>query len=115
MIEASARDQANIPDSGPVTVDMMIACEVKQCGVDALRKDSESGVKNLLWMKRALDFVVGFLENVIFKMKDKSAKDCATEVYKRVLKPYHGIFEKNLGPACFSFLLLFSQSVFLIN
>ncbi|PHJ26090.1 glycolipid transfer [Cystoisospora suis] len=101
VIQASARDQASIPDSGPITVDMMIACEVKQSGVNALRKDSECGVKNLLWMKRALDFVVGFLENVIFKMKGQSAKECATDVYKRVLKPYHGFMVSNVVTLAF--------------
>ncbi|CBZ50136.1 hypothetical protein NCLIV_006120 [Neospora caninum Liverpool] len=100
--EAVERERAAEPDVGPVTVEMMISYEIKKNGVAFLRKDANNGVKNLLWMKRALDFIVGFLENVIFKMKDKTAKECATEVYQCVLKPYHGFMVSNVVSLAFN-------------
>ncbi|PFH35398.1 glycolipid transfer protein GLTP [Besnoitia besnoiti] len=100
--EATEKQVQEEPAAGPVTVDMLIDYEVKKYGVAFLRKDANNGVKNLLWMKRALDFIIGFLENVIFKMKGKTAKECATEVYQCVLKPYHGFMVSNVVSLAFN-------------
>ncbi|KEP63309.1 UNVERIFIED_CONTAM: glycolipid transfer protein GLTP [Hammondia hammondi] len=100
--EAAQREFAAEPNAGPVTVDMLISYEIKKDGVAYLRKDANNGVKNLLWMKRALDFIVGFLENATFKMKDKTAKECATEVYQCVLKPYHGFMVSHIVSLAFN-------------
>lgn len=77
-----------------VTADELIAWELKELGIPKMRKDQNSGVKGMLWMKRALDFVFTLICNTFGTMKDATVKECALDAYDRVLKPYHSKPEK---------------------
>lgn len=74
---------------GVVFADELIAWEVKELGIPRMRKDQHSGVKGMLWMKRALDFIFSLLSNMFCTMKNATSKECALEAYDRILKPYH--------------------------
>lgn len=84
------------------TIDKLITYEIETQGVDILRKDSNSGVKNLLWMNRALNFIVTFLEKCMITDCEKSSKQCATEAYNDILKPYHGIIVSSVVTMAFN-------------
>eukprot|EP00922_Rhytidocystis_sp_ex-Travisia-forbesii_P041208 GHVS01061528.1.p1 GENE.GHVS01061528.1~~GHVS01061528.1.p1 ORF type:complete len:268 (-),score=35.54 GHVS01061528.1:125-889(-) len=71
-------------------IEEFILFEIQQRGVEELRKDSTCGVKNLLWMQRALDFIMSFLELLMMGGPETSSKACAIEAYDKVLKNYHG-------------------------
>lgn len=77
-----------------VTADELIAWELKELGIPKMRKDQNSGVRGMLWMKRALDFVFSLICNTFGTMKDATVKECALDAYDRVLKPYHSEPEK---------------------
>eukprot|EP00922_Rhytidocystis_sp_ex-Travisia-forbesii_P041204 GHVS01061520.1.p2 GENE.GHVS01061520.1~~GHVS01061520.1.p2 ORF type:complete len:224 (-),score=35.78 GHVS01061520.1:1404-2075(-) len=79
-----------------------IVHEIDQRGVQVIRKDSTSGVKNLLWMKRALDFIMSFLELLMLGDPDISSKVCATQAYDKVLKDYHGWLVSNMVTMSFN-------------
>lgn len=71
-------------------IEEFVLHEIGQRGVDYIRKDHNAGVKNLLWMKRALDFIISFMEKCILGDPTLTSKECAREVYNRILQPYHG-------------------------
>eukprot|EP00922_Rhytidocystis_sp_ex-Travisia-forbesii_P041202 GHVS01061518.1.p1 GENE.GHVS01061518.1~~GHVS01061518.1.p1 ORF type:complete len:243 (-),score=38.49 GHVS01061518.1:564-1292(-) len=83
-------------------VDEFILHEIQQRGVQDIRKDSTSGVKNLLWMKRALDFIISFLELLMLGDPESSSKACATKAYDKVLKDYHGWLVSNMVTMSFN-------------
>lgn len=73
----------------PVYADELIKWEIQEMGISRMRKDQNSGVRGMLWMKRALDFIFSLLRNMYGTMKDATCKECALEAYDRILKPYH--------------------------
>ncbi|KAL8442908.1 hypothetical protein Emag_006193 [Eimeria magna] len=97
---------------GVVSADQLIEWELKELGVARMRKDEHSGVRGMLWMKRALDFILSLICNMFGTMKDATSKECALEAYNRILKPYHSrhlteVFE------VLPFLVLFDLSSYL--
>eukprot|EP00922_Rhytidocystis_sp_ex-Travisia-forbesii_P041199 GHVS01061511.1.p1 GENE.GHVS01061511.1~~GHVS01061511.1.p1 ORF type:complete len:185 (-),score=6.70 GHVS01061511.1:125-679(-) len=86
-------------------VDEFILHEIQQRGVQDIRKDSTSGVKNLLWMKRALDFIISFLELLMLGDPESSSKVCATKAYDKVLEDYHGNHHVCVRAGCNTFTL----------
>ncbi|CDJ63819.1 glycolipid transfer protein, putative [Eimeria necatrix] len=85
-----------------VTADELIAWELKELGIPKMRKDQNSGVRGMLWMKRALDFVFSLICNTFGTMKDATVKECALDAYDRVLKPYHSFLVSNIVSLAFS-------------
>lgn len=73
-----------------VTVDLLIEHELRTIGIPKMRKDTKGGVRNLLWMQRALHFVFTLLKNVFEDMKEATPREAALDAYEKVLKPYHG-------------------------
>jgi len=84
------------------TIDMLIIFEKEHATIEKIRKDSKSGVKNLLWMNRALDFMITFLHGVFVKNVDKPAKFSANEAYNAILKPYHGLLVSGIVTLAFN-------------
>ena len=72
-----------------VGLQTMVRREVAEKTLAVVRKDKTSAVIGLLWMKRAMQFMLEFLKNTVAN-PDKTTKQCAQETYAAVLKPYHG-------------------------
>eukprot|EP01069_Polyplicarium_translucidae_P000996 Polyplicarium_translucidae@DN1481_c0_g1_i1.p1 len=76
------------------TIEGLVAGLVAEHGVEALRQDIYSGVSELLWLNRGLEFVAKFLGSVAEASSvdgDGTALNVlAREVYDQVLRPYHG-------------------------
>ncbi|CDI85654.1 glycolipid transfer protein, putative [Eimeria praecox] len=87
---------------GAVTADDLISWELKQLGIPRMRKDQKSGVRGMLWMQRALDFVFTLICNMFGTMKTATAKECALDAYDRILKPYHSFLVSNVVSLAFS-------------
>ncbi|KAL3910472.1 MAG: hypothetical protein SGPRY_009046 [Prymnesium sp.] len=54
---------------------------------------------NILWLSRALRFIVFLLANLSPaspSFGDKEAKDCAKDAYERAIKPFHGFLLSNV-------------------
>lgn len=85
----AARALSEIRGGGPVTAEDLISWELKQLGIPRMRKDQKSGVRGMLWMQRALEFVFTLICNMFGTMKTATAKECALDAYDRILKPYH--------------------------
>lgn len=101
-MRAAAEALRRTRGGGAVSADELIAWEIKELGIPRMRKDQQSGVRGMLWMKRALDFVFSLLCNMFGSMKDASAKECALEAYDRILKPYHSFFVSHVVSLAFS-------------
>lgn len=87
---------------GVVCADELINWEIKELGISRMRKDQHSGVRGMLWMKRALDFIFSLICNMFGSMKDASAKECALEAYDRILKPYHSFLVSHIVSLAFN-------------
>lgn len=79
----------------------LVEGEVASRGLEVVRKDKNSGVVKLLWMKRALEFIALFLQYSMIDMVDKSTRDAGTAAYDKVLKPYHGTIVSAVVSAAF--------------
>lgn len=55
----------------------------------------------VLWTKRALDFIMRFLDYGILKHTDQSLSHCASMAYNEVLKPYHGFMVSSIVTLAF--------------
>eukprot|EP00920_Eleutheroschizon_duboscqi_P037770 GHVT01090436.1.p1 GENE.GHVT01090436.1~~GHVT01090436.1.p1 ORF type:complete len:170 (-),score=41.57 GHVT01090436.1:811-1320(-) len=88
--------------SSRATVDGLIRHELLDDGVAQVRKNKRSGVVSLLWMKRALHFILTFLEKTILSGAHRSAYENAREAYEFVLKPYHGWLVANVVVVAFN-------------
>ncbi|KAL8452069.1 hypothetical protein Emed_001610 [Eimeria media] len=87
---------------GVVSADQLIEWELKEMGVARMRKDEQSGVRGMLWMKRALDFILSLICNMFGTMKEATSKECALEAYNRILKPYHSFFVSHIVSLAFT-------------
>eukprot|EP01137_Pigoraptor_chileana_P014633 Opistho-2@69504 len=56
--------------------------------------DGKSCANGLLWLKRALEFILHFLKNVLAGEPDLAK--CATAAYEASLKQYHGFLVKGI-------------------
>lgn len=88
-MRAAADALRKLRGGGVVCADELIVWEIKELGIPRMRKDQHSGVRGMLWMQRALDFIFTLISNMFGSMKDATAKECALNAYDRVLKPYH--------------------------
>lgn len=98
-MRAAAEALRKTRGGGTVSADELIVWEIQELGIPRMRKDQQSGVRGMLWMKRALDFVFSLICNMFGTMKDATAKECALEAYDRILKPYHSTVLQELPPA----------------
>ena len=73
------------------TVDDLIAADLKTNGKAAVRADKSSGTIGVLWAKRAVNFIVMYLDLVATR-DDLTASKCAQLTYETVLMKYHGWF-----------------------
>ncbi|CRG96707.1 glycolipid transfer protein, putative [Plasmodium gallinaceum] len=64
--------------------------------LEKLKKDMDNGLINFMWMKRALEFIVVFLEKCYVTKSSSKLNICAQEAYEEVLKSYHGYITVNL-------------------
>lgn len=87
---------------GVVCADELILWEIEELGISRMRKDQHSGVRGMLWMKRALDFIFSLICNMFGSMKDATSKECALEAYDRILKPYHSFLVSHIVSLAFS-------------
>eukprot|EP00920_Eleutheroschizon_duboscqi_P037766 GHVT01090428.1.p1 GENE.GHVT01090428.1~~GHVT01090428.1.p1 ORF type:complete len:135 (-),score=20.58 GHVT01090428.1:247-651(-) len=71
-------------------------------GINKIRYNKKSGIVSLLWMKRALDFILQFLEKLMITGLEKTSYDNAREAYEFVLKPYHGWLVANIVIVAFN-------------
>ena len=75
--------------TGNAGIQTMITNEIQNKTLQKVRKDTKTATIGLLWMKRAMQFMLEFLKNIVANV-DKPTKQCAQETYAAVLKPYHG-------------------------
>jgi hypothetical protein len=69
----------------------MIIFELKTHGRHVVRGDKTSGVVSMLWAKRAVQFIMTYLE-LLGTRDDLTAPKCAQLTYETVLMKYHGWF-----------------------
>lgn len=72
-------------------------------GVENIRGQWGEGVIECLWTKRALDFIIRFLEYGILTSTDRALYDCGMKAYEEVLKPYHGFPVSTVVTLAFNF------------
>lgn len=73
------------------TLEDLIAHELKTHGRAVIRSDKNSGTVGMLWAKRAVNFIVMYLE-LLATRDDLTAPKCAQLTYETVLMKYHGWF-----------------------
>ncbi|SBS85327.1 glycolipid transfer protein, putative [Plasmodium ovale] len=64
--------------------------------IEMLKKDLDNGITNFLWMKRAIEFMVVFLEKCYITKYSSTLNICAKEAYEEVLKNYHGYMTSHI-------------------
>ena len=69
----------------------LIAQELKIHGRPVIRSDKASGTVGMLWAKRAVTFIVSYLD-LLATRDDLTAPKCAQLTYETVLMKYHGWF-----------------------
>ena len=84
-----ARKSAETPG-----IEGTIKSEMESKGAKACKKDSKGPVMALLWSKRAMDFIVTFVELLIENKMTPS--ECSSKIYQEKLKPYHGWFTSKI-------------------
>ncbi|GAW80222.1 glycolipid transfer protein [Plasmodium gonderi] len=62
----------------------------KYQNLQKLKSDKDNGIVNFLWMKRAIEFIVIFLEKCYVTNSTSKLNVCAMDTYDQVLKNYHG-------------------------
>ncbi|KAH9256662.1 hypothetical protein BASA81_005166 [Batrachochytrium salamandrivorans] len=81
------------------TLQALVDNELKLFGKDKVRVNKASGIVSLLWAKRAVTFILTYLDFLGTK-PDWSAGQCAQQTYEVVLKRYHGwLTAKMVGAA----------------
>jgi hypothetical protein len=73
------------------TLEDLIVYELKAHGRHVIRSDKGSGTVGMLWAKRAVSFIVMYLE-LLGTRDDLTAPKCAQLTYETVLMKYHGWF-----------------------
>ena len=76
------------------TIEGAIKSEMASKGEKGCKKESKGPVMALLWSKRAMDFIVTFVERLIDGKSTPS--ECSSQVYREKLKPYHGWFTSKI-------------------
>lgn len=71
-------------------------------GIENIRGRWGDGVIECLWTKRALDFILRFLEYGILTNTNQSLHHSATKAYQEVLKPYHGLVVSTVATLAFN-------------
>jgi len=71
------------------TVEDIVSTDLKHHGRHAVRADKTSGVIGVLWAKRAVNFIVMYLD-LLATRDDLTAPKCAQLTYETVLMKYHG-------------------------
>ena len=81
------------------TLDALIQQELRVLGRDKIRVDKTAGCIGLLWAKRAVQFIMVYLD-LLGTRPDLNSSACARQTYETVLAKYHGWFtSKALGAA----------------
>jgi hypothetical protein len=73
------------------TLEHLIEYELKTIGKDKCRTDKSTGIIGLLWAKRAVQFIMVYLD-LLGTRGDLSSSACARQTYETVLAKYHGWF-----------------------
>jgi len=71
------------------TLENLVVHDLKHRGRHEVRNDRSSGIVGLLWAKRAVAFVVMYVE-LLGSTPDITAGECAQATYDKILAPYHG-------------------------
>jgi hypothetical protein len=71
------------------TLEHLVVHDLKHRGRHEVRNDRSSGTVGLLWAKRAVAFVVMYVE-LLGTDSNISAGECAQKTYETILMPYHG-------------------------
>ena len=74
-----------------VTIEKMIATEVKVRGKKECFKDKTSACIGQLWTYRAMNFLCTYMEHLI---EGLTPSECGKQTYKEVLQMYHGFFAR---------------------
>ncbi|XP_002734123.1 glycolipid transfer protein-like [Saccoglossus kowalevskii] len=75
------------------TLQDMVDCEIEAKTIT----DKGSATDALIWLKRALQFIHGFVQNLLDGVNDgESLRPCAMKSYDANLKPYHGWMVQNI-------------------
>lgn len=85
------------PDKSSTLQDL-VANELKLFGKEKVRANKASGIVSLLWAKRAVSFIMTYLEFLATK-PDWGAAQCAQKTYELVLMKYHGWFTSKMVSA----------------
>ncbi|KAL8426953.1 hypothetical protein Efla_004506 [Eimeria flavescens] len=101
-MRAAADTLRKVRGGGVVSADQLIDWELKELGISRMRKDERSGVRGMLWMQRALDFIISLICNMFGTMKESTSKECALDAYDKILKPYHSFFVSHIVSLAFS-------------
>lgn len=83
-------------------VDELVPEMLREKPVEEVRGKWGEGLVELLWTKRALDFITRFLDYGMFKRLEKSLHECASTAYNEVLKPYHGLLVSTIVRLAFN-------------
>lgn len=95
------------------TVDGLISTTLQHRTHDQVRSDSKSGIVEILWTKRSLDFILRFLDYGLVRHTDESLQRCASMAYTQVLKPYHSLMVSGIVTLALS--LTPTREMFLSN
>lgn len=85
----------------PPTHPNQITPQIKLRSLATVRADRHSGTLGLLWAKRAVEFIMMYLELLATK-KDLTSSQCARTTYESVLMKYHGWITSKLVSASMS-------------
>lgn len=83
-------------------VDQMVPQMLSEKPLEEIQGQWGEGIVELLWTKRALDFITRLLDYGIIRYLDKTFYECATLAYEEVLKPYHGFLVSGIVTLAFN-------------
>jgi len=80
-------------------LESLIKFELGAVGKDKVRTDKTTGIIGMLWAKRAVQFIMVYLD-LLGTRPDLNSSQCARQTYDTVLAKYHGWFtSKAIGAA----------------
>lgn len=82
------------------TCEGLVHVTLQEKGLEWCRYTPDNGVLKLLWLKRALDFILRFVDYSL--LKGEKIQVAGRTAYSEVLKPYHGMLVKTLVNLAFS-------------
>lgn len=83
------------------TVDGMVSNMLKRKNIGDIRGKWGEGIVEVLWTKRALDFILRFLNSAMLIDTQQSLSHAASVAYAEVLKPYHGFMVSSIVTLAF--------------